>query len=434
VQLTTDKPVAVKLLKQSQPSDAARFVREAKVAAGLSHRNIVQVFDYWEVENGPVFLVMELLVGESLTDLCERRGALSIGETLAVVVPIANALRAAHALKIVHRDLKPDNVFLTRAGSDGGEVEVKVLDFGLAKQATVDAQATAVTQTGSVMGTPFYMSPEQVYGERDIDVRSDVWSLGVIVFECLAGRKPFTGDNFGQVFRSITQTTPPRLREVVPTAPEQLEALVFRMLAHDRAGRPDIGEVCDAFTSIAAAAVDATAPHQAQATLRLDPSSVGLPKARPEGAPMMSLAHPPRDATMLAAATSVQTSPPSATRQRVIVGAVVLVAIAVGAAVALRPGPTARGKAPELVTLPPLPAATIDVPSTSASAAPTLEPPAPATTAVTPPMPAQKAASKNDDPVRHPPTARPASTAKRPPSVAGSASNTAGDPLGRGRF
>ncbi len=263
-QITTGRPVAIKVLKDSGPhadrASAVRLLREARVAASLSHRNIVQVFDYWEVDDGPVFIVMELLVGEPLSELLARRGRLDVATTAALLAPVASALRAAHARGVVHRDVKPENIFLARVGNDGTEgdsTEVKVVDFGLAKpQPVFEAHDTAITQTGALMGTPFYMSPEQVYGQKDIDARSDVWSLGVVLYECLAGVRPFAGENFGQVFRGITQEHAQPVRELVPHVPRALDRLVSMMLAHGRDERPAMADVRDALAAADAAPTD----------------------------------------------------------------------------------------------------------------------------------------------------------------------------------
>ena len=196
----------------------------------------MQVFDFWEVEDGgPVFLVMELLTGETLAQRIEREGALPVADIKAILAPVAQALAAAHAEGIVHRDLKPENIFLARA--KGGGVEVKVVDFGLARPTVADAATTAVTQTGAVMGTPHYMSPEQVYGERDIDARSDVWAFGIVMYECASGSKPFVGENFGQIFRGITRGVIPDLLIAKPDASPAIDALIRRALVIDRDDR-----------------------------------------------------------------------------------------------------------------------------------------------------------------------------------------------------
>ncbi len=241
-QITTDKAVALKVLKtrESAGIERLRFVREARVAAGLSHRNIVQVFDFWDQEDEPAFLVMELLHGETLGAVLTR-GVPPLVDTLDLLLPVANALAFAHAMGVVHRDLKPENVFLARALDDA--LDVKVLDFGLAKPITPDADMATLTSTGALMGTPFYMAPEQVYGEKNVDVSADVWAFGVLLYECLTGMRPFVGENFGQIFRSITQTSPRPVHELAPHVPSGLSTMIARMLAQEAGARPSMSEV-----------------------------------------------------------------------------------------------------------------------------------------------------------------------------------------------
>ncbi|HEY6461070.1 MAG TPA: serine/threonine-protein kinase, partial [Polyangiaceae bacterium] len=284
-QVTTDKVVALKLLKRREASDVARFLREARLAAALSHRNIVQVFDYWEVEGGgPVFLVMELFEGRTLAERMEGAGPIPLDEVLSVARPVAAALRYAHAQGVVHRDLKPENVFLARTPDGSGATEVKVVDFGLARPTVPDTAATAITQTGAIMGTPYYMAPEQVYGDKDVDGRADVWALGAVLWECLAGCKAFDGENFGQIFKRISRADVRPLAEVARDVPPWLASLVGRMLAHGREDRPTMAEVHDALSHEGAPAKEASAPPpaQAQATVRWpgpDPATPALPVA-----------------------------------------------------------------------------------------------------------------------------------------------------------
>ncbi len=172
---------------------------------------------------------------------------MTLSETARVLLPIADALRAAHAVGIVHRDVKPDNIFLTESG------EVKILDFGIAKRTEVDTAVAASTgtQTGSILGTPQFMSPEQAFAEPDIDHRSDIWSLGLVLFECLTGVLPTKADNLGQVFKIILTSDIPSIAEHAPTLPTALVKLVDKMLQRARLARPQsMGEVVDTLTSI----------------------------------------------------------------------------------------------------------------------------------------------------------------------------------------
>ena len=193
--------VAVKLMDPSIASTvegAERFKREAQAAASLRSAHVVQVLDYGVHETTP-FLVMELLQGQSLADCLEREKRLSPERALSIVTQVARAIGRAHAAGIIHRDLKPDNIFLVR--EDDQEL-AKVLDFGIAK-ATGQRFGGAETRTGVTMGTPYYMSPEQVEGKKALDHRSDLWSLAVIACECMTGTRPFDGETFGELLLNI---------------------------------------------------------------------------------------------------------------------------------------------------------------------------------------------------------------------------------------
>jgi serine/threonine protein kinase len=199
--LTLNSWVAVKLMDPSLASTvegAERFKREAQAAASLRSAHVVQVLDYGVHESTP-FLVMELLQGQSLADCLEREKRLSPERTQSVITQVARAISRAHAAGIIHRDLKPDNIFLIR--EDDQEL-AKVLDFGIAK-ATGPRFGGTETRTGVTMGTPYYMSPEQVEGKKALDHRSDLWSLAVIACECMTGTRPFDGETFGELLLNI---------------------------------------------------------------------------------------------------------------------------------------------------------------------------------------------------------------------------------------
>jgi serine/threonine protein kinase len=409
-QLTTDKAVAIKVLKGKDGSDAARFLREAKIAAGLSHRHIVQVFDFWEVEGGgPTFMVMERLVGETLGTMLERHERLGVEDALALLIPVASALRAAHAQGIVHRDLKPDNIFLARPSKDD-PIDVKVLDFGLARPVTAGALTTAITQTGSVMGTPFYMSPEQMYGEKDIDVRADIWSFGVILYECLSGQLPFDGENFGQVFRSVTLASPRPLSLAAPHVPPALTALVARMLAHDKEARPSIVQVLEQLTN-----PDSATPLVRDSVTQRMPSAPPIPAdlPRPVAAP----------ATMVSSAISVRRAPLPRGRvpSLLMMGTLVAVVFAggIGASFALLSTPR-----PAAVELPPPPTAAAKVPPPPLEVEPVVAEvareagPAPTATSSAPPSSAKRGAR----PAAASPTALP--TPNAPPKGRGDPLNS----------
>ena len=185
-----DRDVAIKLMAPSSAGSAearARFEREAKACAQLSSPHIVGVYDVGVAEDVP-FLVMELLQGEDLGSRLRREGRLSVSAAAALLIPVCKALRRAHDAGIVHRDIKPSNIFIVR--DDDAEV-VKVLDFGVAKFTLLRSEGT-LTQAGALLGSPNYMSPEQVRN-RDVDARSDLWSLGVVFFQAVTGQLPFRG-------------------------------------------------------------------------------------------------------------------------------------------------------------------------------------------------------------------------------------------------
>ena len=199
--LILQAPVAVKLIDRDiVPDDdkVARFLREAKAAAALRSPHVVQILDYGMDEGSP-FIVMELLEGENLAQRLKRVGRLSAADTVRIATHVGRAIGRAHEAGIVHRDLKPENVFLVH---NEDEEIAKVLDFGVAK---IDGLGTegARTRTGSILGTPYYMSPEQAQGNKAVDHRSDLWSLGVIAFECLTGKRPFWSDGLGDLVLQI---------------------------------------------------------------------------------------------------------------------------------------------------------------------------------------------------------------------------------------
>jgi len=230
-----DRQVAIKVLNHEMldHADAAkRFYREAVTAAQLRHPNTVTVFDFGETDGGDYFLVMELLVGESLGERLNRERRLDPAVAIDIAVQVAESLSEAHACGIIHRDLKPDNIFLDVIKTDF----VKVLDFGIAKFRHQDPSLTRLTRAGSVPGTPEYMSPEQCRGEDALDARSDLYSLGVVLYEMLAGRPPFLNPSPVVVMLNHVSEPVPPLPSFVPQPLASF--LVCEVLAKDRAERP----------------------------------------------------------------------------------------------------------------------------------------------------------------------------------------------------
>ncbi len=238
--LRTGRSVALKILYAEYAADAGwrrRFMREARAAAAIGHPNIVDVLDV-DVEGPVPYLAMELLEGETLGQLLTRERTLSLGAAAAYLIPVCAAVHAGHQAGIVHRDLKPENVFL--AVRDERRVPY-VLDFGIAKVSPLgmpNDTAGAPTQTGAVLGTPHFMSPEQMLNDEEVDARADVWALGVVLFFMLTGERPYAGFNLAQILKSVLTSTHTRLDELRPDLPADVVELVHACLAPKKQARP----------------------------------------------------------------------------------------------------------------------------------------------------------------------------------------------------
>jgi serine/threonine protein kinase len=232
--------VAVKVLRPGVPETAhirrKRFVREARVAARIQSDHVVRVFDIVAPESGPIYIVMELLSGETLAERVKRVGAMSPAEAVGYMIQAARPLAQMHDEGIVHRDVKPSNVFLAR-DADGRE-RIKLLDFGVAAFQQPVRGESSITLTDAIVGTPRYMAPEQVRASKEIDARADVWALGVTLYELLAGSPPFDGQTVLAVLNQIEQQEPRLLAERQPGVSIELASVVHRCLAKDPARRP----------------------------------------------------------------------------------------------------------------------------------------------------------------------------------------------------
>jgi serine/threonine protein kinase len=229
------KKVAMKAIhpELSKNSDVvSRFITEAKAVNQIGHEHIVDIADFGNTSDGEFYFVMEYLQGESLSDRLKREKRIPLNQAMSIGAQIADALNASHQQGIIHRDLKPENIFLCHRGAN--REFVKVLDFGLAKLTQNDQKVTHKTRTGSVMGTPYYMSPEQCEGKTEIDYRADIYSLGVLIFEMLTGKVPFGGEGYGEIIVKHVTMPPPSVRSVVPELPEFMDAIMYRVLAKDR--------------------------------------------------------------------------------------------------------------------------------------------------------------------------------------------------------
>jgi serine/threonine protein kinase len=283
VQRPLGRPIALKVLDvrgvvATRSDFQRRFFLEAATAAKLHHPNTIVIFDYGVADDDLYFIAMELVSGSTLAQVLRAEGPMEPRRAIHVVRQICGSLGEAHGLGVVHRDLKPSNVLLTRRGSD--DDFVKVLDFGLVKVLGDDEPGTELTQSGVMMGTPRYMSPEQITG-RDVTAASDVYALGAVLFHVLAGRPPFDGESKFDIFAAHVGKEPPVLRDVFPehVVPARLETLVRRCLAKDPRERfPSLAEVerellqCERALRAEVSSADltgsavATLPHHKNAT------------------------------------------------------------------------------------------------------------------------------------------------------------------------
>ena len=292
------RKAAIKVLRPELARDTGlveRFMNEARAANAIRHPNIIDIIDVGRLANGVPYLMMEYLEGESVKDRLDRQRPMPVGEALEVAEQTASALAAAHEKTIVHRDLKPDNLYLIpdRAHPLG---RIKVLDFGIAKLRGELSGSGARTQTGSIMGTPPYMSPEQCRGVDELDHRTDIYALGIILYEMLTGAPPFVSPGWGEVVHMHITETPSPLRAKNPAVSPELERLVLKALAKKPADRwSSMGEL--------------------EAALRAIPGHTTLAPARPARVSAPSAARSsaaPSPPTTLRSATGQVTAAPEA--------------------------------------------------------------------------------------------------------------------------
>jgi serine/threonine-protein kinase len=359
------RKAAIKVLHPrlaADPQVVSRFFHEARASNAIRHPNIVEAYDYGTRPDGAPYIIMEYLEGESLSARLERVGRLPLRTALDFAFQAAGALAAAHDKAIVHRDLKPDNLFITPDPRVPGGEQLKILDFGIAKlAASVENQISHKTRTGALMGTPLYMSPEQCLGVKEVDHRTDIYSLGCILHQLLCGEPPFVSEGFGALVNMHINEPPPRASKLRADVPAAVERVILRMLAK---------KAEDRFPTMLAVQ-QAIAPELARAP-QPRPSEMG-PALAPGTAPRSVL-----DATTLSAAASAPsgTEPGPASRRRGVrvgVAAAVLLAAGGAAVLALR----ARAPSPPVVAAP----APVALPATPPAAPPPAAappPPAPA--------------------------------------------------------
>jgi serine/threonine-protein kinase len=280
--LTLGTQVAVKFLSANlakEQASIARFAHEATAAAQIKSQHVVQIFDHGVFDGGLPYMVMELLEGEDLNRRLERTGPMPVDELSRVVTQVCRALGKAHAVGIIHRDIKPDNIFLL---DQDGELFVKVLDFGIAKR-TNQAHSKVVTTTGAMVGTPYYMSPEQMFSSKHVDFRADLWSLGVVAYHCLTGHVPFEGETLGGLCVAIEKGVFDPPSKANPALPPAVDAWCLRALHRDPASRfSSAREMADALAEAA------RLPAGASGSLPASPSSSSSPAPSSSATPTPS--------------------------------------------------------------------------------------------------------------------------------------------------
>jgi eukaryotic-like serine/threonine-protein kinase len=289
----------------NRPDIIARFFNEARAATAIDDPGIVQVFDYGQSQDG-AYIVMELLDGETLEQRLTRQGSLTPAAAVRITRQVASTLAAAHSRGIIHRDLKPENIFIVRDPEVPGGERAKVLDFGIAKLAGEGVNIK--TQTSAVMGTPTFMSPEQCRGAGQVDQRSDIYSLGCVLFALVVGRPPFDAEGAGEIIAMHLREPAPAPSQLRPTLPFALDALVLRCLAKDPAAR---------FT------------NARELVMALDAILPQLSNEAPTPVPPISIVTP---TTLSSAASSVVPSP-SRSRALAITGIVAALATVIGATI-----------------------------------------------------------------------------------------------------
>ncbi|MBX3208762.1 MAG: protein kinase [Labilithrix sp.] len=375
--LELDERVAIKfLLRKDDPVAMERFAREARAAAKVKSEHVCRVYDVARLETGEPYLVMEYLDGVDLSARLRAEGRLSVADVACWMIEVSAALAEAHAKGIVHRDLKPANVFLAKR-SDATSA-VKILDFGISKLPSLDG----MTSTAAVMGTPIYMSPEQVASARDVDHRTDVWSLGVIMYELVSGKPPFAGDSLIQLSVQIREADLPPLASGVAGFDE----VVAKCLAKEPDARwPSVAELA---TALAPFAGKSSATDLAVRTARALDANPALAETTPDERRTPSVAEPTEQATLEPLSTAKPSEPRSKPWPRVAI-AVVLAGAGLGVGIAARSGdrdPQAPTTASHATTIASPLAAEVSIPATSARE-PVVAPPPPPS-AASEPLPA----------------------------------------------
>jgi len=405
--LQLDQLVALKFTTIESGAAAERFLREAKSAVRLKSEHVAKVTDVGTLETGTPYMVMEYLEGQDLSEVLRVTGPLLVADAVGYVVQACEAVAEAHALGIVHRDLKPHNLFLTTSVS--GLPKVKVLDFGISK--TMGTELT-LTRTAEIVGTPMYMSPEQLRSARDVDLRADIWALGVILYELLTARLPFEAENLPQLCTMVATETPKAPRAHRPDLPRALSDAVLRCL--ERAPEARFADAAELVSALVPFAPEWSAPHR-----------VGLvPRSSPSGRAVISLSLGKGAAATDASWSETELAPNRRRTWRRMVGLTVTGLSLTGALLVGRQMGVSDAKtagSPSSVTPVATAVGATGTPSQVPSAAPASSPPPPVLTSVTaddaaPPATSQSAQRPPSPAVHKPPTTRPATTKPAEPA------------------
>lgn len=409
-----DERVAIKFLlpeAAARPEAVARFTREARAAIKIKSSHVARVIDVATLESGAPYMVMEYLDGQDLSALLVQRGPQPVTEAVDFVIQACDAIAEAHGLGIIHRDLKPANLFCVR-GADG-LLSVRVLDFGISKVTSTTAGELDMTRTSTVMGSPVYMSPEQLTSAKNVDARTDIWSLGVVLYELVAGQLPFQGETLSEVSINIATQQPPSLRQSRPDLPDGLEAVVLKCLEKDRSRR---------YQNVAELAGDLVRFGPAHASLSAGRISRIVHASLRSQETLESVSS---SGVQSSAAAPAETAPPwgtsdalpePATRRRSKVGlallaaAAVVVVVGAGALVVRtrsKPAFSAHSEAPTAVAAPSTPATLPEAPTLSSTASAEAVSSAVASASASAPIPSVAPAESS--------TSHPATPAAKPP-------------------
>ena len=383
--------VAIKLLLEGATAEVVeRFQREARAAVRLKCQHVARVIDVGELPNGAPYMVMEYLDGNDLQQIVRASGALSVHEAVLYLLHACEAIGEAHSIGIIHRDLKPANLFLTRAAD--GSSTVKVLDFGISKTAEAEGaegEGMALTKTTAVLGSPLYMSPEQMKSARAADARSDIWSLGAILYELLTGGVPFNAMTFTELVLMVNMEVPRSIATIRNDVPPALEAAVLKCLEKKPDSRfENVAELAFALAPYGPPQAQASADRVARTLEAVGLASTGsraLATSRAEAAAGGSI-------TALSSSASTPTEAPGRGRLVPIVGAVAAIAIGASAAFFLMarhpevPAAAAQGhvaatdSAPVALVAPVAPVASGPAAAPTPTVTPAIAPPTPTTT------------------------------------------------------